>query len=80
MVKALVLVTVDAGREDEAMNEICRVKEVKRVHQVYGVYDIIAEIEGSSLDEIREIVVGKIRRIPGVRSTVTMVVIREASK
>ena len=80
MIKAVVLVTIDAGREEEAMSNISKIEEVKKAFQVYGVYDVVAEVEGKSLDDIREVIVKKVRRVPGVRSTITMIVIKEFSK
>jgi len=40
----------------------------------------VALIEGESLDDIRSIVFNKIRKIKPVKSTVTMVVVKEVSK
>jgi DNA-binding Lrp family transcriptional regulator len=46
---------------------------VKKSHRVYGVYDMIAEVEADSMDGLKEIVTWKIRRLNGVRSTLTTV-------
>jgi DNA-binding Lrp family transcriptional regulator len=44
---------------------------------VYGVYDIIIKVEAETTQAIKDTVFSKIRRIDNVRSTVTMMVIRE---
>lgn len=80
MVKAIVLISTEVGREDETLEELRRIDAVKRAYFVYGVYDIVAIVEGASLDDIRSIVINRIRRMSSVRSTVTMVVVREVEK
>ncbi len=80
MVKAIILISTEVGKEDETLNELGRMREVKQAYFVYGVYDIVAIVEGETLDDIRSIVVNKIRRLSSVRSTVTMVVVKEAEK
>lgn len=45
---------------------------MKEAHLVYGVYDIIAKIEAESMEKLNETVAAKIRRIPEIRSTLTM--------
>jgi len=39
------------------------------------VYDMIAKVESGSMDSLKEIVTWKIRRLEGVRSTLTTIVI-----
>ena len=46
------------------------------IHGVYGVYDMIVEIECSAMENLRD-VLGKIRRVDKVISTITMLVIKE---
>jgi len=42
---------------------------------VYGVYDVIAEVEAESMEQLKEVIAGNIRGLDEVRSTLTMVVI-----
>jgi len=41
-------------------------------HNVYGLYDVITQIEAEIQDEPRRVLGQRIRRIEGVRSTITM--------
>jgi DNA-binding Lrp family transcriptional regulator len=66
---------VEPGSEEKVLNEVRKVPNVKECHRVYGVYDMIARIEADSMDALKEIVTWKIRRLDGVRSTLTAVVI-----
>ena len=70
-----VLLNIDPGSEEKVLNEVRKVPNVKKSHRVYGVYDMIAEVEANSMDELKEIVTWKIRRLDGVRSTLTAIVI-----
>jgi len=42
---------------------------------VYGVYDIIARIETNTMQELKDIISWKTRRLDKVRSTLTMIVV-----
>ncbi len=70
-----VLLNVDPGAEENVLKEVRKAANVKECHRVYGIYDMIAKIEADSMDGLKEIITWKIRRLPGVRSTVTTMVI-----
>ena len=50
-------------------------ENVKEVHEVPGVYDIIAKVEMDSIESVKEVITGKIRKLEKVRSTLTMIAI-----
>ncbi len=77
MVRAFILINTDSGLENEVATRILDLSYVyvKCVHIVYGVYDVIVEIETANYEELRT-VVSKIRNIPGIRSTTTLIVTR----
>ena len=75
MAKAFVLINAEIGAEDEVLKELKDMAEVKEAHVVYGVYDIITRIEADTMDELKDIVTSKIRRLDKVRSTLTMIVV-----
>ncbi|MEM4799321.1 MAG: Lrp/AsnC ligand binding domain-containing protein [Sulfolobales archaeon] len=53
---------------------------MKELYLVYGVYDIVARIEADSIEKLKEVVADKIRKIPKVKSTLTMIVIESSEK
>jgi len=57
------------------MKELRSIENVKEVFIVYGVYDIIARIEGQTMEKVKETITWKIRRLDRVRSTLTMIVV-----
>ena len=74
MPTAFVLINAELGKEENILEELRNIDEVKEAHFVYGVYDIITKVEAESMDKLKEIVTFKIRRLSDVRSTLTMTV------
>jgi DNA-binding Lrp family transcriptional regulator len=74
MPKAFVLMNADLGSEDSIVNELKKVEGVKEVYQVYGVYDIIAQVEANTMERVKETITWKLRKLTGVKSTLTMIV------
>ena len=73
--KAYVLIETAVGRTREVTSAIERLEGVKSVDPVTGPYDIIAVVEGESLNEIGDLVTGKIHPIVGISRTVTCLAI-----
>ncbi len=48
---------------------------MKKVEGTYGVYDMIVKVESNSMEALKNTVTLKIRKIPQVRSTITLMVI-----
>jgi DNA-binding Lrp family transcriptional regulator len=61
MPEAFVLMNAELGSEESIVNELKKIDLVKHVYQVYGVYDI-------------ETITWKLRKLNGVKSTLTMIV------
>ena len=70
-----VLINVEPGSEEAVLKEVRKVQNVRDCHRIYGIYDMIVKVEADSMDGLKEIITWKIRRLPGVRSTVTTIVI-----
>ncbi|AJM93072.1 Lrp/AsnC ligand binding domain-containing protein [Nitrosopumilus piranensis] len=70
---AFVLVNCDLGAEEEVLVELKHIDSVKEVCGTFGAYDVIAKIEDSDRDKVRDTITWNIRKIPHVRSTLTLV-------
>ncbi len=75
MVTAYVLLNTELDAETEVMKDMKMIVEIKEAHMVYGVYDIIARIEADTLEDLKNIISWKVRRINRVRSTLTMITV-----
>ncbi|MDP9290014.1 MAG: Lrp/AsnC ligand binding domain-containing protein, partial [Thermoproteota archaeon] len=59
---------------DSIVNELKKLEGVKEVYQVYGVYDIVAQVEANTMERVKETITWKLRKLNGVKSTLTMIV------
>ncbi len=73
MAFAGVLLKIDAARSKEILNEIKEIKEVKNAFLVFGRYDMVAMLEAENVEEMGRIVIEKIAKIPGIKSTETLI-------
>jgi DNA-binding Lrp family transcriptional regulator len=64
----------ELGSEDSIVNELKKIEGVKEVYQVYGVYDIVAQVELNTMERVKETITWKLRKLNGVKSTLTMIV------
>ena len=72
MPTAYVMIACDYGQEEQVLDELKAIGKVKEAHGTEGHYDIVAEMEKMTTDEINNTVSEKIRRISGVRSTLIL--------
>lgn len=72
---AYVLINCDLGHEEEIINELVNIPQVKEVRGVYGVYDIFVKVEDEDPAKVREIITNKIRKMERVRATNTLMAI-----
>ena len=72
---AYITISTEVGVEREVMDRLSVLPEVKEVHEVYGVYDLVVRVETDKISELKEALGEKIRSLDGVRSTLTMIVI-----
>jgi len=74
MGRAYVLITTEIDRQEEVLQALRDSGSVNDAYAVSGVYSIIAKLEAESMVELKNIVSTNIWGLPGVRSTLTMVV------
>jgi len=72
MTTAYVLLNCDIGSEKAVIQLLKGLEEVKEVHGVFGVYDIIAKVEAGITEKLHETITLKIRKMEKIRSTLTL--------
>jgi DNA-binding Lrp family transcriptional regulator len=77
MPTAYILVNCTVGTEESIINEISKLSDVKEVRGTYGVHDIFVKVRSNNTETLNHTISSKIRRVPGITSTVTLVVIEE---
>ncbi|MBS7642649.1 MAG: Lrp/AsnC ligand binding domain-containing protein [Candidatus Bathyarchaeia archaeon] len=79
MIQGIVLINIASGLEEEVISKIKDIPSVSQVFLVYGTYDAVAIVETDDMRKLRDVVLGSIRRIKGVISTTTLIVMESMS-
>lgn len=77
MSTAYILVNCAIGSEESIIEETAKLDEVKEVRGTYGVHDIFVKVKSDSTQSLNNAITNKIRKISGISSTVTLVVIED---
>ncbi len=75
MKTAYVLINCDLGYEEAVIDELKNLDDVKETHGVFGAYDIFAKVESANVENLRDTIAWKIRKLDKVRSTLTLMAI-----
>ena len=79
-VLAYVLVTLNPGTEKDILKKIAYLDEVTRVSMMYGEYDAIIKVCTENLEELNEFLTDKLRVLPDIFQTATLIVAKTHSK
>jgi DNA-binding Lrp family transcriptional regulator len=74
---AYVLFKVNSGTEREVCQKIVTFDEVLEADVIFGEYDVIAKISAPDLDALEDFLSQKLRNVPSIVLTSTMLVGRE---
>ena len=72
MATAYVLIDCELGSEESIISQLKTLEGIIEVHGTFGAYDILAKIESSTVEALRETITWKIRKIEKIRSTLTL--------
>jgi DNA-binding Lrp family transcriptional regulator len=80
MVTALVLVNVEHASITETAEQLADIEGIAEVYSVSGDFDIIAVSRVKEYEEIATLVTERLREIPGITKTRTLMAFRTYSK
>jgi DNA-binding Lrp family transcriptional regulator len=80
MTSAFLLINCLIGFQNHIVSELKGLSEFVDIYRVDSTYDIIAKIDVNSEEELQEITISKIRKIQGIKSTLTLVIVKHSSK
>ena len=63
MATAYVLINCELGSEEAIIEQLKTLDGIVEVHGTFGAYDILAKIESSTVEVLRETITWKIRKI-----------------
>ena len=72
MATAYVLINCELGSEEFVISELKSIEGVAEVNGTFGAYDILAKVQSDQVEALRETIPWKIRKIPKIRSTLTL--------
>ncbi|MDT7895177.1 MAG: Lrp/AsnC ligand binding domain-containing protein [Desulfurococcales archaeon] len=75
MAEAFVLINTEVGGENEVLKALIGIEGVEEAYIVYGVYDVVAKVRAPDIESLKTIVTTNIRKLPKVKSTLTMIVV-----
>ncbi|MDE1763700.1 MAG: Lrp/AsnC ligand binding domain-containing protein [Thaumarchaeota archaeon] len=71
--RAYLMINCESGAEVHVLDEIRTFPEIKESTLTIGRHDILALVQASTPDELRDVISMKVRKIPEVRCTTTLV-------
>jgi len=77
MPRAYVLFNVGSGSEDQVLKDAQSIGGVQEAYVSYGVYDVVMKIKTDSIEQLKELISHRLRRIDNVRSTLTLILAEE---
>jgi DNA-binding Lrp family transcriptional regulator len=75
MLSAYVLIETEVGRVAHVAQAITKLDGVQLAEDLAGPYDVIANVQAPSLDELGRLVASQIQVLDGVSRTVTCIVL-----
>ena len=73
--RAYVLVETAVGKTKTVVTSLEKMEGIKSVDTVTGPYDVIAIVEADNLNDVGDIITGRIHSIEGISRTVTCLVV-----
>lgn len=68
-------INMKEGSADEVTDELSRLDEVLEIHEIHGRFDLLLKVRARNLEEMRDIVVNKVRRLPRITDAELMAVL-----
>lgn len=75
MPTAYVLINCDISHKTEVIKELSQLPGILEVAEVHGAYDILVKLNQGSVDELKETIKWHLKKIPDIKSTVTLIAI-----
>ena len=76
-VLAYILFKVNSGTERDVCQKLVEFDEIIQADIIFGEYDVLAKIQTRDLGELESFVSEKVRNVPDVLVTSTMIISRE---
>jgi DNA-binding Lrp family transcriptional regulator len=78
MPTAYILLNTEIGAESQVLKALKKIEGVEEAHNLWGVYDIIANIKAENIEKLKFIVTKRIAKIARINSKLTMLIDEKA--
>jgi DNA-binding Lrp family transcriptional regulator len=75
--QAYVIFHCKKGQEYTILKNLCKISEIKDADVVFGLYDIICRVESSSEEVLQDTITRVIRKLPEIKTSMTLNIIKE---
>lgn len=72
MISAYIFAKIETGKKQEVAEHLRKISEIESASFTYGIYDLIIEVNLETLEMLDDLVFRKIRRTPGIKDTMTI--------
>ncbi|MCL1978103.1 MAG: Lrp/AsnC ligand binding domain-containing protein [Candidatus Bathyarchaeota archaeon] len=72
--RAYILLTTEIGAEKHVLNSLRKISGVQEAHSLWGVYNIIANVQTQDTETLKTIITTYIDKIGKVNSKLTMII------
>ena len=69
-------INIRQGCADEIVGFLSEQEEILEVHEIYGRFDFMLKIRARNLEEMRDIIVNKVRKLPDISEVELMTVLK----
>jgi DNA-binding Lrp family transcriptional regulator len=77
--RAFVLInTNDLMDDDILLDQLKKIDGISEAYKVCGIYDILVKVEAETIDKVLKVVTNRLKSLKNIRSTLTMVAIRNS--
>jgi len=74
MPTAYLLLNTEIGAENQVLKALKKIEGVEEAHNLWGVYDIIANIKAESVEKLQHIISERVGQISKINSKLTMLI------
>jgi DNA-binding Lrp family transcriptional regulator len=71
---AYILINTEIGAEKHVRKALKLIEGVEEVHNLWGVYDIIANVRADSMEALKYVITNEIEKISKINSKLTMII------
>ncbi len=74
MPTAYILLNTEIGAENQVLKALKKIEGVEEAHNLWGVYDIIANVKADNMEKLKYIITKRIEKIGKINSKLTMII------